>query len=196
MPILCRHPEPKSQRESDRNIAKRAKANDPVALCLLGGKRLDKGDYVGEFKYNKMAAELGDAEAHADLGRSYLEGLGVEKDEIKALYHLEEAAIRGHAYARYDLGFYEWNKDRYDRGVKHWIIAACLGHDESLQELKDCYKDGDVSKDDFAMALRGHYAAVAATKSPQREFGEKMASIYDDAGSSEGQRGKVPSNKN
>jgi hypothetical protein len=31
---------------------------------------------------------------------------------------------------------------------------------------------GFVSKEDFAAALRGHQAAVDATKSPQREKGE------------------------
>ena len=34
---------------------------------------------------------------------------------------------------------------------------------------KVLYKAGVVSKDDFAAALRGHHAAITATKSPQRE---------------------------
>ena len=55
------------------------------------------------------------------------------------------------------------------RAVKHWMIAAKLGHDDSLYALKEGYKKGDVSKEDFAAALRGHQAAVDATKSPQRE---------------------------
>ena len=38
--------------------------------------------------------------------------------------------------------------------------------------MAELYEDGIVCKDDFDMAL--HYAAVAATESPQREFGEKM----------------------
>jgi hypothetical protein len=56
-----------------------------------------------------------------------------------------------------------------DAAVKHWIIAANLGCDHSLKGLKECYKVGRVSKDDFAAALRAHQAAVDATKSPQRE---------------------------
>ena len=48
-------------------------------------------------------------------------------------------------------------------------IAANLGHDESIQMLKKCYKIGHVSKENFASALRSHHAAVEATKSPQRE---------------------------
>ena len=74
---------------------KRVKAKDPLALQEMGGKYFDEGDYDVAFKYNKMAAELGNVEAHALLGISYLEGLGVEKDEIKALYYWEEAAIQG-----------------------------------------------------------------------------------------------------
>jgi hypothetical protein len=61
---------------------------------------------------------------------------------------------------------------RYERAFKHFIIAAKLGDDDSLTALKLGYKKGDVSKEDFAAALRGHQAAVDATKSPQREKGE------------------------
>ena len=58
---------------------------------------------------------------------------------------------------------------RVDRAAKHFIIAAKLGHDNSLESVKFLYKAGHVSKDDFEVALRGHHAAIAATKSPQRE---------------------------
>ena len=53
--------------------------------------------------------------------------------------------------------------------MKHYIIAANLGYDNSLKRLRECYKYGDVQKEDFAAALRAHQAAVDATKSPQRE---------------------------
>uniref|UniRef100_A0A7S1CRA6 Sel1 repeat family protein n=1 Tax=Skeletonema marinoi TaxID=267567 RepID=A0A7S1CRA6_9STRA len=86
---------------------------------------------------------------------------------------LEEAAIAGHPQARYNLAGYEWRNERFDRAVKHWIIAANLGYDDSIQRLKESYKDGLVSKEDFAGALRAHQAAIDATKSPQREAAEK-----------------------
>ena len=99
-------------------------------------------------------------------------GEGVEKDERKKVYHLEEAAIGGHPKARHNLGYLEWKNGMLERAVKHWIIAAKLGYDDSLNALKSCYKDGLISKEDFAAALRGHQAAVDATKSPQREAAE------------------------
>mmetsp|Transcript_35527 Transcript_35527/g.72674 ORF Transcript_35527/g.72674 Transcript_35527/m.72674 type:complete len:85 (+) Transcript_35527:2-256(+) len=68
----------------------------------------------------------------------------------------------------------EGKNERYDRSAKHFIIAANLGHDDSIQALKECYKYGDVSKEDFAAALRAHQAAVDATKSPQRDAASKV----------------------
>ena len=86
------------------------------------------------------------------------------------LHHLEEAAaIAGHPKARHNLACNECRNERIDRAVKHWIIAAKLGYDDSIKALKVGYAAGRVSKEDFAAALRAHQAAVNATKSPQRE---------------------------
>eukprot|EP00986_Skeletonema_menzelii_P016803 scaffold15944_cov108-Skeletonema_menzelii.AAC.1 len=82
-----------------------------------------------------------------------------EGDYKKAFEYWSKAAALGDARG----------KGRVDRAVKHHIIAAKLGHDKSLEAVKDLYKAGQVSKEDFAAALRGHQAAVDATKSPQRE---------------------------
>ena len=48
-------------------------------------------------------------------------------------------------------------------GQRSISIAAKLGYEYSLICVKDLYKDGHVRKDDFAAALRGHYASVDAT---------------------------------
>jgi hypothetical protein len=56
-----------------------------------------------------------------------------------------------------------------DRAVKHYIIAAKLGCDTSLDNLKGLFVAGHVSKEDFAAALRGYQTAIEATTSAQRE---------------------------
>jgi len=114
--------------------------------------------------------------AQFNLSVMYRKGQGVEKDEKMELYYLEEAAIGGDPYARHALGCDEEENGRFKRAVKHWIIAAKLGHDDSIQSLKEMYRSGGVIKEDFASALRGHQAAVDATKSPQRELAEKRLS--------------------
>ncbi len=171
---FCRYPLTNNQEEANKNLMKRIAANDPVALRQMGAKHSRKGEYDKAFEYLTKAAELGNASAHYELSIMYRMGRGVEKDETKELYHAEEAAIAGDPDARHSLGVYEWNNGRIDKALKHWIIAANLGHDESIQELKDCYKDGLFSKDDFAAALRAHHVAVNAMKSPQREYCEPM----------------------
>jgi hypothetical protein len=56
-----------------------------------------------------------------------------------------------------------------DRAMKHFIIAAKLGYDKALERVKEGFRSELVSKEDFEAALRGHQAAVDATKSKQRE---------------------------
>ena len=166
---FCRHPIPNSEETKMNYLMKRVEANDPVAISQLGMKHQKNGDYKSAFEYYTKAAGLGNIDAHMALSFLYEKELGVEKDEKKELYHLEEAAIGGHPDARNNLAVLEGRKKRYDRAIKHFIIAATLGHDESLEALKIAYRDGLVSKEDFATALRAHQTAVDATKSPQRD---------------------------
>jgi tetratricopeptide (TPR) repeat protein len=166
---FCRHPLPKTQAEMDKNKMKRVAANDPVALREKGKKHVSDGDYESAFDFLTKAAELGDVDAHGLLSILYREGQGVEKDEKKETYHEETAAIGGHPGARCSLACEEGRNGRFERAVKHFIIAAKLGYDDSIKALKECFKRGIVSKEDFAAALRAHQAAVHATKSPQRD---------------------------
>ena len=86
---FCRLPIPNTMEEVNQNLMKRAAANDPVALFESGWRARGNGDHEGALKYWTKAAELGDASAHYELSNMYEEGLGVEKDEAKELYHLE-----------------------------------------------------------------------------------------------------------
>ena len=54
--------------------------------------------------------------------------------------------------------------------MKHWMIAAGAGLDESLTAIRVCYlDDGHATKDDFEKALRAHQASTDEMKSDQRE---------------------------
>ncbi len=167
---FCRQNLPTTQEETDTCSMKRVAANDPDAIRKMGSTHYDREEYDAALEYWTKAAELGDVDAHYNLSLLYQIGHGVEKDETKRVYHLEEAAIAGHPHARFNLGTHEWNNNNNaERAVKHFIIAASLGIDESINVLKECFKKELVSKEDFAAALRAHHAAVAETKSPQRE---------------------------
>ena len=171
---FCREPVPNTKEEGYKQRMKRVEANDPVAIRREGTERYIKGEYIKAFEYWTMAAELGDVDAHFRLSIAYLDGRGVEKNEGKGTYHLEEAAIGGHPTARYILGRAELENRNAERAVKHWIIAATQGQDESMKILMTKFRDGFVSKEVLAATLRAHKTAVDATKSPQRELAEKF----------------------
>ena len=163
---FCRHPTPATNEEAESILMKRVAANDPVAMIKMSILCNNAGDHRGAVGYCTKAAELGDVDAHYHLALMYQLGKGFKKDEKKASYHLECAVIGGHVDARYNLGYIEGENGRLDRAVKHWIIAANMGHVRSLEALKKLYRDGQISKDDFAAALRAHQAAIEAMKSP------------------------------
>ena len=165
---FCRESVPKTDEESEKLRMRRIEANDPVAMCHKGIDLYSIGEDSNAFEYFTKAAELGDVEAHYRLSIFYDELQDVEKD----IHHLEEAAIGGHPLARHYLGGEEWNNGNVERAVKHWIIAATQGQDDSIKALMKAFKEGHVSKEVLATALRANYAAVDATKSPQREAAE------------------------
>ncbi len=169
---FCRTPVPKNEEEGHLNEMKRVKVDDPVALKEVGMRRYLAGDYGKAFEYWEKAAGLGDVESHYHLSIEYAKGCIVEQDMKMSIYHMEQAVIGGHVFARHNLGVWEQDNGNIDRAVKHFIIAANLGLDEAIENLKSHYARGAVSKEDFAAALRAHQAAVDATKSPQRDEAE------------------------
>jgi len=132
-------------------------------------EKVTLGDYDKAVEYFKNAAELGDSMAHHSLGCMYSHGIGVEKDDAKAIHHWEKAAIGGNHLARYNLYIHETDNKR---AVKHLIIAAKLGDEKSMKKLWEYYPDGLVSKKELDATLRAHHSAIDATKSSQREAAE------------------------
>ncbi|EJK47874.1 hypothetical protein THAOC_33376 [Thalassiosira oceanica] len=125
-------------------IRKRVAAGDPMALFHLGTK-YHFGEFSNGLEKNmtravelyESAAELGVKEAHYNLGCLYDKGTDVEKDMAKAIRHYEAAAVCGHVKARYNLGATEYNAGNRDLALQHYLISAKLGHDVSLNKVKD-----------------------------------------------------------
>ena len=175
---FCRHPVPTSQTEGKnvfwKRLIDRVKMDDPVTIGEIGSDYFNARDYRSAFKYWKMATDLGNVQAHYQLSTMYQLGLGVEKSRKMEIYHLERAAIAGHAPARFNLGSIERENGNTERAVKHFIIAATQGDNKSLVKLMVLYEIGVVTDDDFAATIRAHRGAVDATKSPDRN----MAAIH------------------
>ena len=199
---FCRQLDPATAAQGEKILEERAAVNDPVANREMGLKLRSEGDYRRAMRYLSTAAKLGDAGAHFELGFFYEHGEGVEVDKSKEKFHFEEAAILGHTGARYKVGVIEWENGKREtdprvaniprrRAIKHWMIAAKHGHDNSMGQLRRVYgaqtasalgqlKEFElVSKDDLAAVLRAHQAAVDEMKSPQRETAEAVTLMQD-----------------
>ena len=87
----------------------------------------------------------------------------------KSMYYSALAAMGGDVPARHNLGCFEACAGNMDRAVKHYMIAAGAGCDDSLKGIRQLYLEGHATKDDFEKALRAHKEAKDEMKSDQRE---------------------------
>ena len=181
---FCRAPAHSSDKEWTESLKKRLRGDDALATYMLGNYYCD-GRYGLPQDHGKAmelwlrAGELGCSEAYNNFGFAFDNGQGVERDTKKAKYYWELGAMGGDAVARYNLGILEEEAGNMDRAMKHWMISACAGHDKSLKQIRECYLDGDATKDDFEKALRAHKEAKDEMKSDQREAA-RAARLRDD----------------
>ena len=183
---FCRTPGPPTNeeggREAVKQIKKRMEINDAYAIYGLGccyddGRYGIPQDYAKALELWHQAAELGHASSHYNIGAAYYAGNGVERDEKKAVYYWELVAMGGHVKARHYLGVLEKRAGNMDRVIKHHTIAAGLGYNDSLENIKLMFMNGHATKDDYAKALRVHQAYLVEIKSPQRN--EAAIAVYD-----------------
>ena len=123
------------------------------------------------------AGELCYAEAYHNIGCAYSTGVGVERDDKKADHYYELAAMGGFVAARHNLGNAEFRAGNWDRALKHWLISAGGGLNDSVKSIQHLYKHGHATKDDYSNALRAYQAYLEEVRSEQRD---KAAALNDD----------------
>ncbi|KAL7528426.1 hypothetical protein ACHAXR_002441 [Thalassiosira sp. AJA248-18] len=60
-----------------------------------------------------------------------------------------------------------------DRAMKHFMISAEFGCDDSLKEIQNGFSNEHVTKDDFEKALRAHKESKDEMQSDQREAAQR-----------------------
>lgn len=122
------------------------------AMCYLGdyhraGKQLPLSPQKA-FNYYQLASQMSgrDAIGLYYVGRSYLEGCGVQRDTIAAMAYLEKAAVRGIEQAAVrlaDLYFKgEGVEQDYAAARRFYTIAAMQGNRYSCSQLATIYEKG------------------------------------------------------
>jgi len=172
-----------SDKEYIKKIKQRMELNDAAAFNELGVNY--RVGAMGLPKNNKKAfelwtkaAELGSARAHYSLATAYF-GNGAGLDIQKGIHHLKFAAVGGHEIARHSLGVIEGRGDITGQSMKHFMIAARAGYDESLKKVGEGYKAGHVTKDEYACTLRAYQMSVdEMMKSEGRTIASKLSDEF------------------
>ncbi|KAL7523322.1 hypothetical protein ACHAWF_000476 [Thalassiosira exigua] len=162
---FCRVPDPRSDEVRVEMVERRIKEHDDANAIyvlarwyMLGICGVDKDEKKGTRLYFEAYLK-GCRGATEWVGLAYLLGRGVDRDFDLSIKWLTLAAVEGMVLARHELGLIERNAGNICRAMKHLLIAASAGNDESLKEVMQGYKDGHVKKDDLEKALRAHHQA-------------------------------------
>ena len=171
---FCRTTPPTSEEEENKRLNKLMNNGNADAFYQLAsyydsGEKGFSQDYQKANELFLKAGEHGCAAAYFNLGITYDEGMSVEVDTKKAQHYYEQAAIMGDLDARYSLGRIEFGDGNKDRAYKHFMIAAKAGNEEALNTVKKGFKDGLVTKDEFANTLRAHHERQKEMKSEARD---------------------------
>ena len=172
---FCRTPLPGSDEEYNEGLQKRVEVGDAHAFFTLGcyyRRGEEDGfpqDYGKALELWHRAGDLGYVDAYNNIGYAYENGEGVERDEKKANHYYELAAMGGDAAARHNLGSAEARADNWDRAIKHYMIAAGGGLDNSLKTIQKLYSNGHATKEDYSQALGAYQAYLSEIKSTQRD---------------------------
>ena len=162
-------------------IQARVAKKDPDAICFLG-KKYCHGNFGLQKDMQRAvqlwteAAKLGSIEALYHLGVEHERGGGVQQDMAEAAEFYTKAALKGDVLSRHNLGFIEAEKGNYERAVKHLLISAKMGYEDSLESIKKIFMAGLATKGQYAEALKGYQYAVEEMKSHDRDEAKRLES--------------------
>jgi len=149
--------------------------NGNARACNVLGDSYSRGSLGLTRDYRKAnelflkAGELGCADGYRSLGDAYDRGVGVEANATKAKYYYELAALNGSVTARSYLSGVEGRAFKFNRAIKHLLIAARSGDEESLGYVKLKFSVGMVTKDEYANTLRAYHEKQKETWSDARD---------------------------
>jgi len=172
---FCRTPIPSYDEQFKRTKKLMDKGNAEAFNMFAGyyvnGRRGIAQDWAKAREFTLKAGELGCASGYYNLGVAYEydEGRGVEVNMKKAKHYYELAAMMGHVGARHNLGCLEGESGNYQRAMKHFTLAAKAGSEKSLNNIKQGFTNGMITKEEYANALRAYQKRQSEMKSDERD---------------------------
>lgn len=122
--------------------------------------------------YNNLS-ESGDADSANQIGLMLQSGLGLPKDEKRALSYFKIAADRGSLWGYYNLGYLHLKgilvQRNYSESIRYFKYAADRNHAESQNYMGLIYANGYGVKKDLKVALNWYKIAASNGSSFARQ---------------------------
>ena len=171
---FCREPHPDTEEIAVTRLKSCMAKNNAQAIhcfasCYMRGEMGFPRDRVKGRELLLKAGELGCADGYADLAFSYKIECGGEFDLKKQRQYFELAAMKGNIPARNNLGCLDLDAGDRKRAFKHFAISAKAGFESSLNAIKDGYKEGYVTKDEYSEILHAYQKKQEDMKSEMRD---------------------------
>jgi hypothetical protein len=192
MCLFCRENIEDSEEEEIKRLQKLMERGNAEAFTevgkfySMGWKGLPQ-DWTKSNELFLKAGDLGDGGGYFylgcyyrglydNLGNAYENVRGVDQavDKKKAKYFYELGAMNGHVYARHYLGIMEGQAGNHRRAYKHMVVAAKSGHKLSLDKVKEGFKAGHITKDEYEQTLRAYQKREDEMKSDMRTKAEDI----------------------
>ncbi|WP_447929027.1 tetratricopeptide repeat protein [Vreelandella sp. EE27] len=138
--------------DARRWLTRAQEAGHPSAADALAYVQRDLGA-EGDIEALIAAARSGHPSAMANLGRAYLDGNGVERDQDQAERWLDRAYQAGHAGAGATLGRMYLDRGESARGIDYLETAVSRGHAGARQDLGEAYLTGRHTEQDVPRGL-------------------------------------------
>ena len=112
-----------------------------------GLRYFDAQNYGNAVKWFTKAAVRGSTEAQLKLVYCYRFGIGVAKDDVKALEWYDRAANAGNAEAQYGVACFYYSVGNYKNAIEWYKKAVALGNADAQYTFAGfCYKSGDFER--------------------------------------------------
>jgi len=138
----------------------------PVAVDALkeGKAAFDRKDYGEAMRWDRRAAEQGDATAQTYVGYLYEKGLGVPQNLAEALTWYRKAADQGYAPAQKNIGnVYQQGAGTsrdYGEAMRWFRLAADQGNPGAQTNIGYLFENGLGVPQDYAEAMRWYRKAA------------------------------------
>ncbi|EJK44738.1 hypothetical protein THAOC_36700, partial [Thalassiosira oceanica] len=121
---------------------------DEASMLAMIQKRVHKGDAAA-------ISFLGDQCYHGELGlaKNVPRGIEVEENKPRGINHWQQAAIKGDVQSRHNLGVAEHDNGNYQHALRHLMISAKMGYEDSLNFIKDMFMKSNATKAQYARGI-------------------------------------------